>query len=282
VLGTVGGPGSYYEPDLSSDGHQLALAVGADSADIWIFDLERESRRRLTFDPADDRQPQWSPDGDRLAYVSAQKAEGEIWVQPTSGQGDAQLVYTAGTSIVLTDWSSDGRQVFFSYQELVGDNDLDIWVLDMQTLEAKPLVAGKFTQDGARLSPDRKWLAFRSNESGKTEIYVQRFPVPDGRWMVSNDDGASEADQPVWSDDGRELFYQRGNSVFAIPATQTAGFAFGTPRALFRVNVKSGVGATLLVADHGRRILCNELPPADPSMAGARLIQNWSTMLAAR
>ena len=125
-----------------------------------------------------------------------------------------------------------------------------------------------------------KWLAFTSDESGKSEVYVQGFPEADGRWMVSNDGGVRGAYTPVWGDDGRELFYKRGNSVMAIPVLPGEGFAHGTPRTLFDVILKSGTGASLVVTDKGQRILCNELPPADPSKSGARLIQNWSTALA--
>ena len=277
LLDTIGGPGDYWDPALSHDGSRLALAVGRDAIDIWIHDLERDSRTRFSFDPATERQPLWSPDDRRLAYASAQNAEGEIWVRPTSGQGDAELVFTADTSIALTDWSSDGRLIFFDYQQLVGDDDLDVWVLDLQTLEAKPYLAGKFAQGEARLSPDGRFLAYSSNESGTNEIYVQGFPEADGRWMVSNDGGARGAYTPVWGDDGRELFYKRGNSVLSIPVTPGVGFAFGTPRTLFGLISKSGTGSRLVVSDQGQRILCNELPPADPSMSGARLIQNWST-----
>jgi len=265
LLDTIGEPGGYWEPALSHDGSRLAIAVGTDAADIWIYELERDSRTRFTFDSADDRQPLWSPDDGRLAYASALEAQGEIWVRPTSGQGDAELVFTAGTSITLTDWSSDGQLIFFNYQQVVGDDDLDVWALDMQTSEARPYLSGKFAQAAARLSPDGKWLAFESNESGKSEIYVQRFPEADGRWMVSNDGGVRGAHGPVWGDDGRELFYGRGRSVLAIPVTPGAGFAFGTPRTLFGVNLRSGQGAGLVVTDEGQRILTNELPPRGPA-----------------
>jgi Tol biopolymer transport system component len=282
ALETIGEPDNYWSPALSHDGSRLAVEIGTDASDVWIFDLERESRTRFTFETASDRHPLWSPDDGRLAYSSAQKAEGEIWVRPTSGQGDARLVFTAGTSIALTDWSNDGRLILFDYQQLVGDDDLDIWALDMETLEARAYVSGRFSQGEARLSPDGRWVAYSSDESGKNEVYVQGFPQADGRWMVSNDGGARGAYTPVWGDDGRELFYKRGNSVLAIPLTPGAGFAFGTPRPIFDLIVKSGAGSRLVVTDDGQRILCNELPPADPSKSGARLIQNWSTALAVR
>jgi len=282
VLDTIGEPDNYWSPVLSHDGSRLAVEIGTDASDIWIIDLERNSRTRFSFDTASDRYPLWSPDDDRLAYASAQNAEGEIWVRRTSGRGDAQLVFTANTSIALTDWSSDGRWIFFDYQHLTGDNDLDVWMLDMQTLETKEYVAGKFAQGEARLSPDGRWVAYSSNESGTNEVYVQGFPEADGRWMVSNDGGARGAYAPIWSDDGRELFYMRGNSALKIPLTPDTGFSFGTPKTLFGLMVKSGGGSALVVTDNGQRILCNELPPADPSKSGARLIQNWSKVLATR
>jgi Tol biopolymer transport system component len=282
VLDTIGEPDNYWSPALSHDGSRLAVEIGMDASDIWIYDLQRDSRTRFSFETASDRHPLWSPDDSRLAYSSAREAQGEIWVRPTSGLGDAELVFTADTSIILTDWSSDGRLILFDYQHLAGENDLDVWGLDMETLEAKAYVSGKFAQNEARLSPDGRWIAYSSNESGKDEIYVQGFPEADGRWMVSNDGGARGAYTPVWGDDGRELFYRRGNSVLAIPVTPGVGFAFGTPRTLFGLMSKSGAGSALVITDKGQRILCNELPPADPSKSGARLIQNWSTALATR
>jgi len=279
ALATIGGPDDYVEPALSHDGKRLAVGIGSVASDIWIFDLERDSRTRLTFDAPDDRQPMWSPDDSQLAYSSARAAEGEIWLRSSSGQGEAKLAFTAETTITLTDWSSDGNSIFFDYQQLVGDDDLDIWLLDTRTFEARAYVSGRFAQRAARLSPNGKWLAFQSNESGKSEIYVQRFPEGDERQLVSNDGGAQGANQPIWSDDGSELFYQRSNSVIAVPVRPGPGFNVGSPQALFGVTIKSGVSAGFVVTDSGQRILLNELPPADPSKSGARLIQNWSTSL---
>ncbi len=211
----------------------------------------------------------------RVAFVSNRKTGEEIRVRPVSGQGEAELMFTADSNIVVTDWSRDGRMIFFHYLQF-GDDSSDVWTLDMQTSQATPLLTGKFDQDTARLSPDGKWLAFISNESGKREVYVQTFPEADGRWMVSSDGGARGAARPVWRDDGRELYYERGSSVLAVSVTPGAGFSFGTPQNLFSVNIKSSQGAGIVVTDNGQRILINELPPVDPTNAGARLIQNWS------
>jgi Tol biopolymer transport system component len=244
--------------------------------DIWIYDLESDLRTRFTFDPADDRTPLWSPDDSQLAFSSARKAAGEIYVRPTSGQGDAKLLFTADVQVELTDWSSDGRLILFNRINPSGGGS-DIWALDMQTSEAMPLLSGKWFED-ARLSPDGKWLAFATDESGRQEIYVQSFPEAAGRWIVSSDGGPSPASRPAWRSDGRELYYLRGGAVVAIPVTGDATFSFGTPRTLFSVSVTTA-SADYAVSKDGQRILTNELPPADPSKVGARLIQNWTAAL---
>jgi len=279
LLETLFEPGGYWEPTLSHDGSRLAVTVGMDAGDIWIYDLERDTKTRFTFDPADDRDPQWSPDDSRLVFSSSREADGELWVRPTSGQGEAELIFSADTTVTPSDWSSDGRLIFFTYLGL-DTNSLDVWTLDMETYEAKPCLAGKFEQAGANLSPDGKWLAFASDESGRNEIYVQRFPEADGRWMVSSDGGAMGANRPIWREDGREIFYERGAAVISVAVTPGKGFSFGTPQVLFGVNLKSGFGGGLVVRDGGERILTNEFPPVDPSKAGARLIQGWAGGLA--
>jgi len=284
ALGTMGEQGGYWEPSLSNDGSRMAVALGLDAGDIWIYDLERDTRTRFTFDPADDRQPLWSPDDEQLAFSSGKTAVGEIWVRPTSGQGEAELLFTADTNIILTDWASDGL-ILFSYLVL-DDSSWDIWTLDPRTSEARPLVSGKFEQQMACVSPDGQWLAYVSDESGTAEVYVQAYPESGGRWMVSSDEGGRGAYRPVWRGDGRELFYQRGRSVMAVAVTAAgtpgAGISFGKPKPLFQVNVKSGQGAGLVVTDNGERLLTNELPPVDSGKAGARLIQNWAAELAGR
>jgi len=276
VLKTVGDPAGYWEPRLSHDGTRIAVAVGQDVGDIWIYDLEREMRTRFTFDPADDRTPLWSPDDSQLAFSSTRNAEGEIYMRPTSGQGDIRLLYTANEQIELTDWSGDGRLIFFNRIN-PDEGGSDIWALDMQTFEAMPLLSGSWFED-ASLSPDGKWLAFASDESGTSEIYVQSFPTAAGRWMVSSDAGPSPAYRPAWRGDSRELYYLRGGAVVAVAVTGDATFSFGTPKTLFSVSVTTA-SDNYTVSKDGQRILTNELPPADQGKVGARLIQNWTAAL---
>ena len=274
VLEIVSVPGAYSEPRLSHDGTRIATSVGKDAGDIWIYDLQHDMRTRFTFDPADERTPVWSPDDDQVAFVSGLSRDREVYVRPTSGQGDPRLLYSADTQIQLTDWSNDGRFLFFSR---VNPKGSDVWTLDVQKSEAVPLLSGSWFE-GARLSPDGKWLAFTSYESGKQEIYVQSFPVAGGRSIVSSDAAPGDAALPTWRPDGRELFYLRGSEILAVPVTAGASFSFGTPKVLFSVSVTVNSPDYSVSAD-GQRILTNELPPADQSKIGARLIQNWPRAL---
>ena len=276
VLGTIGEPAGYFEPRLSNDGTRIAVSVGQNAGDIWILDLGSEMRARFTFDPADDRTPLWSPDDSQLVFSSMRNTQGEIYLRPASGKSDAKLLYTAGVQVELTDWSRDGRLIFFHQQD-PGNGNSEIWTLDTQTSEAVPVLSGNWFED-ASLSPDGRWLAFVSYESGKSEVYVQAFPDAAGRWMVSSDGRPSDVTRPTWRDDGRELYYLRGSALVAVPVTGDATFSFGRPETLFNISVTSVSGA-YSVREDGQRILTNELPPTDQSKIGARLIQNWMSAL---
>jgi serine/threonine protein kinase len=277
ILDTIGEPGDHWELDLSLDGKRLAVAVGPTTGDIWILDLEQDMRGRFTFDPADERTPLWSPDGSQLAFVSTQATQGRIYVRPASGQGEATLLHTADNQVELSDWSNDGRLIFFNLIN-PGDGGSDIWILDMETGEAEILLTGDWFEN-ANLSPDGKWLAFTSQESGKVETYVQSFPEAGGRWMVSSDKGSGSAQRPIWRRDGRELFYLRGSSVMIVPVSTESGFSFGEPKVLFGINVAASSGY-YAPSEDGKKILTNEFPPTNQDKVGARLIQNWTAGLA--
>ncbi|MCH7548037.1 MAG: protein kinase [Candidatus Krumholzibacteriota bacterium] len=273
-LRTLGDAAGYWEPSLSNDGTRVAFSLGDAAGDIWIHDLERDVRTRFTFHPADDRTPLWSPDDSKLAFCTSRESAGEIFVRPTSGRGDAELLFTSDSRTSLSDWSNDGRFVLFDYLTL-GDDAWDVWILDMETSEAKPLLSGRFNQIDGSLSADGKWIAFSSEESGAFEVYVQAFPEPQGRWMVSSGGGT----QPAWGMDGRELYYLSAGSIVSIAVDAGENFSFGAPEVLFSVNLKASQSVGYRVKDDGQRFLTNELPPFDPSKIGARLIQNWIATL---
>ena len=277
VVSTLGEPGGYWEPRLSHDGTRVAIAAGQDVADIWIHDLRNDMQTRFSFDAADERTPLWSPDDRSLVYSSAETSAGAIALRPVSGEDPAKMVFDAKTQITLTDWSQDGRHVFFNCL-VPGENGWDTWALDMETFEAGAILDGPFDQIDAHLSPDGRYLAFVSDESGINQVYVVSYPVAAGRWAVSTDKLAGRANLPMWRADGKELFYLRGSALMALPVETSGSFTFGSPRFLFSLNLNSQNAAYGPRAD-GEQILTNEMPAANRDQVGARLVQNWTALL---
>jgi dipeptidyl aminopeptidase/acylaminoacyl peptidase len=273
-LGTLGDEAGYWDPALSHDGTRVAVSVGHDAGDIWIHDVARDVRTRFTFDTADDRGPQWSPDDSQIAFASARQSVGEIWVRPATGQGEAVLRHTSGTNITLSDWSSDGRVILFS-SLAAGARSWDIWMLDTETFEATLILDGPYSESGGQLSPDGRWLAFDSDASGRDEIYVQAFPKPSGRWMVSTDGGRV----PTWSADGRELFYRDVDVIMSVQVTGDSTLSFSTPERVLASEGKGSTAPEYALTPDGQRILTNERLPVDPKNMGASLIQNWTALL---
>jgi dipeptidyl aminopeptidase/acylaminoacyl peptidase len=203
-------------------------------------------------------------------------SEGRIYVRPTTGQDDATLAFTANVQVELSDWSDDGRIIFFNRIN-PNEGTSEIWALDIQTFEATPILKGQWFEN-ASLSPSGKWIAFTSDESGKNEVYVQSFPKASGRWMVSTDVGSGGAARPLWRHDGLELTYLRGGSIVSVPVTGDTSFSSGVPKILFGVSV-TNASSDFAVSSDGQRILTNELPPTDQNKIGAGLIQNWMAAL---
>jgi Tol biopolymer transport system component len=275
-LGTIGEEGGFWEPTLSHDGRQLAISEGQDSGDIWIHDLERGVRTRFTFDPADDRSPLWSPDDDRIVFVSSRQNVGEIYERPVSGQATPKLLHNANTNIGLHDWSNDGRWILFTGLAL-GENVWDILAYDTVEEKVVPIVEGRFSQQFPSLSPDGRWIAFASGESGRQEIYVQPFPSGSGRWMASVGGGS----HPRWTPDGKALIYVGAvdDNLYRVEFTDENGLSFGTPTTLFATPTKPGTGSIFDISQDGQRLLINERLPVDRSHQGASLIQNWTRIL---
>jgi serine/threonine protein kinase len=223
---------------VSPDGRRVAVTLldtTSGNEDIWVFDMERGTRTRLTFGEGPERSPVWSPDGTRVAYQSGATGNGDIYVRSASGSGEEELLYTSPASDTAEDWSRDGKYLAFNKVE---SNKTDLWILNVESGEAEPLITGDFEEGWGYFSPDGKWLAYLSNESGPWQAYAVRFPnVKDGRWQIST----RAAEWIVgWRDDGRELYYLDDNyDVVAVEVTSGEGFEVGPPRRLFRIESSS-------------------------------------------
>jgi Tol biopolymer transport system component len=237
-LGTVGTLGIYSTPKLSPDEQRLAvgrLDPQTRTSDIRIFDLTRGTDSRFTFDPADDFSPLWSPDGNRLVWASNREGSHNLYQKIASGAGQDELLWKSAFRKRPLDWSADGRFIF--YWETTPQTNNDVWVLPLESgARPYPWLNARFAEGPARFSPDGKWVAYGSNESGNYEIYLQAF-VPGaaasasgGKWQISTNGGIA----PSWQSDGRELYYvSADNKLMAIEVTPGAEVKFGIPQSLF-------------------------------------------------
>ena len=294
-LGAVGGTAVYYDLRFSPDGRRLAFAMGAQNSDIWVDDLAREARMRLTFDPDTDKgAPVWSPDGTRVLFSTLRggKAAVGIYEKASNGAGSEELLLAAAPAdpeVWATDWSRDGRFVIFCRGDLYARAHSDIWVLPLVG-DRKPrlLVRTPVAAYDGQFSPDERWIAYTSRESGQDEIYVIPFDASKflntdkaaadtargGRWEVSTDGGAF----PKWRADGKEIFYvTTGGKIMAAEVNGTGNhFEVGRPRLLFRTTL-SAATPPYDVSSDGKRIVINT--PGEEGNISLRVVVNWTTLL---
>jgi Tol biopolymer transport system component/tRNA A-37 threonylcarbamoyl transferase component Bud32 len=277
--GAVGPPDNYGSPALAPDGSRLAVDIydpSAKTRDIWILDLNRGSRTRFTFDPGDDLDPVWSPDGRRVAWTSDRKGARDLYVKSASGTGQDEPLLVSSLPKNTEDWSKDGGYLFFN-QPVEGGPELSIFALPMGPgAERKPLPvrATEFIERQCQLSPNSKFLAYSSNQSGRQlQVYVQPFPPTGGRWQVSPSVGT----EPQWKADGKELYYVSGNKLLAVPVkTDGASFEAGVPRVLFEARFATEGRRNRYVAARDGRFLVNTLPEqTQTERSSISVLVNW-------
>ena len=269
-LGQLGEPEFYFDLRLSRDGRKVAVNIGKDAGDLWLHDLARDVRTRFTFDPADDTSPVFSPDGWHVAFVSARKGMGELYSRDTEGTGQDVPLYSSGTALIVGDWSPDGR--FITFASLSRKTGFDLWTYSIAEKKAQLWLEGPLDQSYPRLSPNGRWIAYDSNESGRDEVYVQAFPGKGGgRWQVSKGGG-----QPCWRADGKEIYYLGSDDTLMAADVRTEGtFDAGTPHPLFKARFKSTTGASYDAAPDGQRFLVNSLKEDDRSGRSTTVVLNW-------
>ncbi len=218
-------PRAYAEFSLSPDGTKIAVRVGGQNQDVWIYDLVRDTQMRLTFDPAIEVFPIWTPDGQRVAFGSS---EAPLSWKAADGTGEVETLVESSSSQFPQAFSPDGTALVFEDRNSAGAS------LGMLSLEGERistlLLETAFWERNAALSPDGGWMAYASDESGQFEVYVRPFPdVNGGRWQVSSGGG----DWPLWSPNGREFFYVGSEGMMAVPIETEPTFTQGTVDLLF-------------------------------------------------
>jgi len=267
----------YHDTWFSPDHTRLVYDVSGDGGknDIWIRDLARGVSSRFTFGPSTNVDAIWSPDGRRIVYTSREKGPGDLFVKDASGTRDPEPLLVDPLEKYVSDWSPDGKFVLFSWR----GKDSGGWNISALTMDGEhkviPLVKTQFNEIWATFSPDGKYIAYQSNESGRAEIYVQEFPDARNKWQVSTNGGV----EPYWRADAHELFYRSGSQIVGVPIQIGSTFVAGTPAPIvdtrFSASVARGVYRP---SSDGQKFLVLA-PRATQVDTPASVVLNWTSAL---
>jgi serine/threonine-protein kinase len=266
----------YDMPRLSPDGRRIAVGIGrTGSSQVYLYDIAHDTSSRITFEGTSNQFPVWTSDGKRIAFMSTQ----DIFWQLVDGTGGLERLTSHPISVPFSS-SPDGRAL--AEVEVVPPAAPEILVLSLSDRKAQPFLQvprGTF-QDAPQFSPDGRWLAYISDESGRREIYVQPYPGPGGKWQVSTDGGT----EPQWNRNGRELFYRNGDKMMAVDISTQTGFAAGKPRQLFGgrylMNAAGYARPNYDVSPDGQRFLM--VKPVEQEQAAPtqiNVVLNWTEEL---
>jgi len=275
-IGNVGIPGYYWSPRLSHDERKVSIDKSDSSGkgDIWLVETERPGLTRLTFDPANESSPAWSHDDRTVFYFITSGGTGaDLSMVPAAGGEPKHLTTTADRSEFLTDVSPDGTTLAVE-QSLVGNqrSQTDIALFSLATKTMTSFLATPAAEGAARFSPDGKWLAYVSDENGRTEVFVQSNPPGNGKWQISTAGGT----QPCWSRDGKELFFlSTDTKIMSAAITTSPGFEAATPVSLFSVTLRPDTLAQFDVSRDGRFLVNSIVTRTDTPTT---LITDWRTL----
>jgi dipeptidyl aminopeptidase/acylaminoacyl peptidase len=278
-LGTIGEPAEYGAFAIGPDPGLAVVDLfdaQTDNRDLWIHDLERGVASRFTFEQASDRNPVWSPDGSRIVFSSARNGGSrDLYVKDASGAGQAELLMSDPDQLHPGDWTRDGR--YLAVMKLSSETDWDIFALPVEgSGEAFPAIQTPFAELLPMLSPDGRWVTYMSDQSGRMEVYVQRFPEPGGKWQVSTAGGG----EPVWSADGSEIFYiDAAQNLVSVKVTANQTFKAGLPEILFEARLVPALQRNrYAVAEDGQRFLLL-LPLETQANPPMTVVQHWPVSL---
>jgi len=275
----LGGRGDSFSVELSPDGTRAAINIRdrpRNTLDVWLYDVSRGVRTRLTFDPGREGATVWSPDGTRVAFDSDRAGPLHLYWKPSSGIGAEEPIPGSESAGRTYSWSADGRYLLFQTRASGAPNQ-QLWALPLAgDRKPFPFLQTPFDATRARFSPDSRWVAYTSRESGREEVYVVPFPKADGRWQVSTAGGSWSR----WRRDGKELFYLAPDNTLMAAAVdgENATFQVRAVRPLF--NAPLDLDENLYpydVSPDGQRFLMVTL--AESSSTPITVVTNWAVDL---
>jgi serine/threonine-protein kinase len=258
----------YSAPSLSPDGRSVAITVEDGNPDIWVYQLDRNVLNRLTFSPRSEHTPIWYPDGRRIAFV-LDAPPFHLYSVPADGSTEPTVVLESPIDSYADAVSPDGR--WMVVRQLSSEEGYDLGLLEVgDGQDVRPLRNTRFKERFATVSPDGRYVAYESDESGRGEIYIQSFPEPGVRTQVTRDGGGA----PVWAANS-ELFYWNGDRFFAVPVGTTPELTIGEPEALFTVSrYSTNSSREYDVTADGRRIIIAKIPEASQPRE-VEVVLNW-------
>jgi len=264
-------PRDYSDPRISPDGLHLAITVNESGGDdVWIYDLERETPTRLTFDPALDHMPVWTPNSQRVVFDSTREgAPHNLFWKAADGTGPVERLTTSPNGQGAYSFSPDGKSLV---HQGAGKSLFNLLVLSMDgESSSQPLLDSEFDERSAEISPSGRFIAFESNESGQSEIYVRTFPnVEEGKWQISRGGGV----KPVWHPKEQELFYRNGSALEGVNIKTEPTFTQGSPEVLFTGNYLTKLlNRQYDIAPDGQRFLM--IKQEQTGVAQINVVLNW-------
>jgi serine/threonine-protein kinase len=276
-------PGIYGTPRLSPDGRRLAVSLQRnDNWDVWVYDIGREVATRVTFGEQYDADPAWSPDGAWIAYEGEVNGKDGIFKKRADGTGEAVTLVEPGklTFPAPQSFTPDGKQVLLQSAGESGRTDIYLVPADGQG-EPQPLLKTTYTESTPHVSPDGRYVAYESDETGKLEVFVATFPPGGGKWQISAGGGA----QPLWSGNGRELFFRVADGVMSVRVEASAGgFRASRPEPVFKGSYLGGLRGILLpgfnfpdydASADGKRFVMFEGSQGRRPVTRAKVVLGW-------